>query len=265
MEHALKVVKIAQDKDELLSIREIDIWFNEHHLLRKVSMSVPLNSITCIIGPSGAGKSTLLRSINRINLEDGFAINGSIWMNGKNLYDTDTDIYETRKNIGMVFQQPCIFPTSIYENVLFGIKHHQKLSKPEKVNIVEENLKAVSLWNEVKHRLHDKAETLSIGQQQRLSIARTLAVKPTLILMDEPTSALDPKTSLSIEELIVQLKEKYTVILVTHNIDQARRIADKVVFMCEGSVVEQGTCTDLMNNPQEKLTKGYISTSHCDC
>lgn len=265
MEHALKVVKIAQDQEELLSIREVDVWYNEHHLLREINISIPINSITCIIGPSGAGKSTLLRSINRINIDDGLLIKGSIWMNGTNLFDSDTDIYETRKNIGMVFQQPCIFPTSISENVLFGIKHHQKLSKQDKATIVEENLKDVSLWNEVKHRLNEKAETLSIGQQQRLSIARTLAVKPKLILMDEPTSALDPKTSISIEELIAELKKKYTVILVTHNIDQAKRIADKVIFMCEGGVVEQGSCSEVMVNPKEKLTKGYISTSHCDC
>jgi len=255
----------------VIEIGKFNVWFNGIHILRDFNMRFRENQITCIIGPSGSGKSTLIRSINRINDDvEGFACQGDIILNnghinGQDIYHNGTDVNLLRTQVGMVFQKPCVFPKSIYENVLFGIKYLKRLSKQEKQQIVEENLKAVSLWEEVSNRLHDRAITLSIGQQQRLCIARSLAVKPSIILLDEPTSSLDPISSYAIENLMLQLKKQYTIIFVTHNIFQAKRIADYLVFMCEGQVIEEGTKEKLFSNPDKQQTGDYLSNEYCEC
>lgn len=255
----------------VIEIGNFNVWFNDIHILRDLNVRFRENQITCIIGPSGSGKSTLIRSINRINDDiEGFAYKGEIILNNghisvQNIYHNGTDVNFLRTQVGMVFQKPCVFPKSIYENVLFGIKYLKKLSRQEKQQIVEENLKAVSLWKEVSNRLHDKAATLSIGQQQRLCIARTLAVKPSVILLDEPTSSLDPISTYAIENLMLQLKRQYTIIFVTHNIVQAKRIADYIVFICEGRIIEHGTKEKLFSNPDEQQTVDYLSNEYCEC
>lgn len=249
-----------------IHIKDFNVWIRHAHILKNINLNIAGKKITCIIGPSGGGKSTLIRSINRINddVED-IRHDGSIHYNGLSLYDPKTDTAELRSKLGMVFQKPCVFPKSISENVLFGIQQLKKLSKAEKAQIVEDCLKTVSLWQEVSHRLDDKASSLSIGQQQRLCIARTLAVKPEVILLDEPTSSLDPLSTRAIEEMMLKLKEKYTIIFVTHNIPQARRIADHLAFVCNGELVEEGKAELVFNNPSHKQTNDYINEEFCAC
>lgn len=262
--------ELEESEDISIEINGFNAWFNDFHVLKDICIGFREKSINCIIGPSGSGKSTLIRSINRINDDvDGFVHHGDIHFNGyvrgRSIYHKDVDANHLRTNIGMVFQKPCVFPKSIYENALFGVKYLKKLSKHEKLEIVEKNLKAVSLWKEVSNRLHEKATTLSIGQQQRLCIARTLAVAPTVILLDEPTSSLDPVSTYAIEKLMLQLKEHYTIIFITHNIVQAKRIADYLVFMCEGQVIEEGTKDKLFSNPGRQQTRDYLSNEFCEC
>ena len=253
------------DKD-CIELINFDAGFNHAHVLKNINLNFKNNSINCIVGPSGSGKSTLIRAINRINDEvDTYFSQGEIRINQNNILSKNTNLAELRKNVGMVFQKPCVFPKTIIENVCFGVQHHQKLTSLEKNDLCEENLKAVSLWNEVKHRLNDHAGFLSIGQQQRLCIARTLAIKPKVILLDEPTSALDPVSTRAIEDLLLKLKADYTIILVTHNIQQAKRIADEVIFICNGEVIEQGSKTDLFNSPKSDLTRKYLNEEYCDC
>ncbi len=244
----------------------LNVWFNDSHVLKDIKTNFEQNSITGIIGPSGSGKSTLIRSLNRINDEmEGFRYTGEIRFNNINIYSKDLAVHDIRKQIGMIFQKPCIFPKSIFENVLFGIRHLTKLTKDLAHDIVEENLKAVSLWKEVSGRLHNKAITLSLGQQQRLCIARALAIKPEVILMDEPTSALDPVSTLAIEDLIKKLKKKYTIVFVTHNIEQAKRISDNIIFICEGKIIEQGSNEKIFSNPCQQQTKDYLERNICEC
>jgi phosphate transport system ATP-binding protein len=267
-QYTLKVIQPETDLESAtaVDIRDLNTWFRDTHVLQDVSVSFWQNKINCIIGPSGSGKSTLIRSINRINDEvDGFAIKGTIHFNGKNIYEKSIDATNLRKEIGMVFQKPCVFPKSIRENVLFGIQHMRKLTRHEKLQIVEQNLKAVSLWREVSHRLNDSASSLSMGQQQRLCIARTLAVKPKVILFDEPTSSLDPVSTRAIEELMLELKKDYSIVFVTHNIQQARRIADYLVFLCDGRIIEQGAKEKLFKNPEKKQTRTYLNDEYCEC
>ncbi len=241
-------------------------WIGQAHILRDVNAKLEANRINGIIGPSGGGKSTLLRSINRMNDDtDGLANKGRILIDGRDVLAKDEDVIRLRTEVGMVFQKPCVFPKSIAENVLFGVSHQRKLSKTEKADIVETNLKAVSLWKEVEHRLDAQASSLSLGQQQRLCIARSLAVNPRILLLDEPTSSLDPVSSRSIEDLMTSLKGNYTIILVTHNIQQARRIADKLIFICDGKIIEQGSKTQLFQNPTHEQTKKYLQEEFCDC
>ncbi|MFQ5685259.1 MAG: phosphate ABC transporter ATP-binding protein [Candidatus Scalindua sp.] len=263
--------KVFEEPENIIvEIKDFNAWFNDFHVLKDVCVGFRGNSINCIIGPSGSGKSTLIRSINRINDDvDGFIHQGGVFFNGhipgRSIYHKDVDVNHLRTKVGMVFQKPCVFPKSVYENALLGVKYLKKLSKHEKLKIIEENLHAVSLWKEVSNRLHEKATTLSIGQQQRLCIARTLAVKPTVILLDEPTSSLDPVSTYAIEKLMLQLKEYYTIIFITHNIVQAKRIADYLVFMCEGQVIEVGTKEKLFTNPDKQQTKDYLSNEYCEC
>jgi len=268
-EAILKVVRpLIASSQQVNAIRlsKFGVWIKESHIVDNVSLDIPENKITCIIGPSGGGKSTLLRSLNRMNDElNGLVTEGEIYFKGKEIHQKEIDLVSLRADVGMVFQKPCVFPKSISENVLFGVQHHKKLSKLEKLHIVEECLKTVSLWDEVSHRLHDKASSLSIGQQQRLCIARTLAVKPKVILLDEPTSSLDPVSTRAIEEMMLKLKDKYTIVFVTHNIKQAKRIAHKLVFVCNGKVIEQGDSETVFNNPMSSQTRDYISEEFCDC
>ncbi len=255
----------AAESVTALCTDNLNVWFNDTHVLNNVSTGILKQKITCIVGPSGSGKSTFVRSINRINDDvESARVEGQILFNETNIYDID-DLATLRSKIGMVFQKPCVFPKSIAENVLFGIQIQKKLSPAEKLEIIEQNLKAVSLWKEVSHRLNDSATSLSVGQQQRLCIARCLAVKPEIILMDEPTSALDPVSTRAIEQTILELKKRYTIIFVTHNIQQAERISDQLIFLCDGKIIEQGPVNELFQNPRNPQTKEYLKNEFCDC
>ncbi|NER14763.1 ATP-binding cassette domain-containing protein [Leptobacterium flavescens] len=260
------IADIKNNTETIINVSGFNVTFGETRVLKDIAVSFYERQVNCIIGPSGSGKSTLLRSINRINEgTDQIDINGMISFKNTDIYGKDRDLTLLRKEIGMVFQRPCVFPRSILENVVFGIQHHQKLSKAEKLEIAETQLKAVSLWTEVSSRLHEPAHSLSIGQQQRLCIARALAVKPSVLLMDEPTSSLDPVSSRVIEELMSELKKEYTIVLVTHNIAQAQRISDHLIFMCEGKVIESGDKEKLFCNPDKIQTKTYLKDEYCDC
>lgn len=267
----MEIPKLPENSgNSVIEMNHFHVWFNNSHILKDFHIQFQEKQISCIIGPSGSGKSTMIRSINRINDDiDGFTYQGNILFHGHlhshTIYQNGTDVNHLRTQIGMVFQKPCVFPRSIYENVLFGIKHTKKLSKQKKQQIIEENLRAVSLWDEVSYRLQEKASTLSIGQQQRLCIARTLAVKPTVILLDEPTSSLDPISTYAVENLLLRLKEHYTILFVTHNILQAKRIADYIVFVCDGKIIEHGPKEKLFSHPEKRQTKDYLNTEYCEC
>ncbi|MGZ8161767.1 MAG: phosphate ABC transporter ATP-binding protein [Methylobacter sp.] len=249
----------------LIEAEKFNVWFHDTHVLKDIVVSFSKGLINCIVGPSGGGKSTFIRSINRINDGiDGFVVQGELSFKGRNIYAAGTDVTQIRKAIGIVFQKPCVFPKSISENVLFGLQP-LRLTKLEKLRVVEKQLKAVSLWKEVSHRLNDPATSLSIGQQQRLCIARTLAINPEVILLDEPTSALDPVSTRAIEELMLKLKDRYTLVFVTHNIQQAKRIADKLIFICDGQIIEQGDKDKLFNQPEHERTRIYLHDEYCEC
>jgi len=250
----------------VIEVIDYNVWFRDYHILNDICVSFIKNKINCIVGPSGSGKSTLIRGINRINDDaEEFTSKGLIQLNGQNIYAKELDITKLRTQIGMVFQKPCVFPKSIAQNVLFGIEHLRKLSKHEKLQIVEDNLKAASLWQEVSYRLNDKANSLSIGQQQRLCIARTLAVNPEVLLLDEPTASLDPVSTRAIDMLRLNLKKEYTIVFVTHDILQAKRISDYLVFMCNGQVLEHGHKEKLFNNADNEQTSKYLSDEYCIC
>jgi phosphate transport system ATP-binding protein len=240
--------------------RKFNLWFKNNHVLKDVDFTVQENAVTAIMGPSGCGKSTLLRSINRMNdLITGCHTAGEIIFDGQNIYAESNNVYELRRRIGMVFQKANPFPKSIYENVAFGPRIHS-LAKGEKLHeLVEKSLRGAALWDEVKDRLHESALALSGGQQQRLCIARALAAEPELILMDEPCSALDPAATLKIEALATELKQKYTVIIVTHNLQQAARVSDFTAFMYVGQLIEFDYTKTLFENPKNDLTQNYIS------
>ncbi|MEP0262490.1 phosphate ABC transporter ATP-binding protein [Dokdonia sp.] len=249
-----------------ISISNFSLAFHATKILKDISVHFYKNKVNTLIGPSGSGKSTLLRCMNRINnTTEGITTKGAILFNSKDIFKDNNDLSYLRKDIGMVFQRPCVFPKSILENVVFGIQHLKKLSKTDKLKIAEKHLKAVSLWNEVSDRLNEPASSLSIGQQQRLCIARAIAIEPKVILMDEPTSSLDPISSKTIENLIQSLKKQYTIILVTHNISQAQRISDQVTFICEGNIIETGSAEKLFNHPEKIQTKTYLSDNFCNC
>ncbi len=267
-QEALKIFTIKKKvaPKMCMTVTDLDVWINDTHILNNLQISFPEKKITCIVGPSGSGKSTLIRSLNRINDEvPGFRTQGTVALNGNSIFEKSVDVADLRSRVGMVFQKPCVFPKSISENVLFGIQHQKKLDKYEKLQIVEENLKVVSLWKEVSHRLNDPASSLSIGQQQRLCIARTLALKPEVILLDEPTSSLDPVSARAIEDMMLTLKEQYTLIFVTHNIGQAKRIADHLIFICDGKVIEQGNASAVFSCPTNSQTRAYLTDEFCDC
>ena len=240
--------------------RDLNLFYGENHALKNITMDIKANTVTAFIGPSGCGKSTFLKSINRMNdLVDGVRINGKILLDGEDIYDSKVDTTLLRKKIGMVFQQPNPFPMSIYDNVAYGPRIHGMKNKAQLDEIVETSLKGAAIWDEVKDRLKKSALGLSGGQQQRLCIARALAVEPEVLLMDEPTSALDPISTSKIEDLAVELKEKYTIIMVTHNMQQAARISDMTAFFLLGEVVEYDTTDKLFSKPRDKRTEDYIT------
>ena len=244
----------------ILETTNLNLWYGQKHALIDISLGIPKNKVTALIGPSGCGKSTLLRCFNRMNdLIDSSRINGEILFNGNSIRDSNVDVYTIREKIGMVFQRPNPFPKSIYENVAYGSRIHGVGDKKELDRIVEESLKGAALWDEVKDRLHEPGLSLSGGQQQRLCIARSLAVGPEVILMDEPCSALDPIATAKIEDLIIRLTQQYTVVIVTHNMQQAARASDYTGFMYLGKLVEFDKTTKIFEDPGEELTENYIT------
>ncbi len=244
---------------EIIETTDLNFWYGEKQTLMDVNIPIKKNSITALIGPSGCGKSTLLRVFNRMNdLVDGTNIKGSVTYNGKNIYSRDSDVLELRKKVGMIFQKPNPFPMTIRDNITYGPKIHGITEKDELDAIVEDSLRKAVLWDEVKDRLNTSALSLSGGQQQRLCIARALSIGPEVILMDEPTSALDPIATAKIEELALQLKEEYTVVAVTHNMQQARRISDNTGFMYLGKLEEFGRTEDVFERPKSELTERYV-------
>jgi phosphate transport system ATP-binding protein len=247
-------------ENTIITTNNLNLWYNEKRALESVSMKIPKNKVTALIGPSGCGKSTLLRCFNRLNdLIDNVKITGEITLDDKNIHAPGTDVVMLRKKVGMVFQKPNPFPKSVYENVAYGPRVHGVKDKAELNKIVEQSLRDAAIWDEVKDRLNDSALGLSGGQQQRLCIARTLAVEPEVILMDEPCSALDPIATAKIENLIDLLKKDYTVIIVTHNMQQAARVSDCAGFMYLGKLIEFGQTTQIFENPNEDLTENYIT------
>ena len=243
-----------------ISIKNLDLYYGDFKALKNINLEIEENKITAFIGPSGCGKSTYLKTLNRMNdLVPNVTINGKVWIDGEDIYDPKVDTTLLRKKVGMVFQQPNPFPMSIYDNIAYGPRIHGIKGKAELDAIVEKSLRGAALWDEVKDRLKRSALGLSGGQQQRLCIARALAVEPEILLMDEPTSALDPISTLKIEDLMGELKKNYTVVIVTHNMQQATRIADYTAFFLVGEVVEYAPTTDLFSHPREKKTEDYIT------
>lgn len=243
-----------------ISTSDLNLYYGNNHALKNINLDIYENQITTFIGPSGCGKSTYLKTLNRMNdLVPNVTINGKVWIDGEDIYDPKVDTTLLRKKVGMVFQQPNPFPMSIYDNIAYGPRIHGIKGKAELDAIVEKSLRGAALWDEVKDRLKRSALGLSGGQQQRLCIARALAVEPEILLMDEPTSALDPISTLKIEDLMGELKKNYTVVIVTHNMQQATRIADYTAFFLVGEVVEYAPTTDLFSHPREKKTEDYIT------
>jgi len=246
--------------EECLAVKELNLFYGDKQALQDISLSIPRQRVTAFIGPSGCGKSTLLRCFNRMNdLVDGCVIDGGIELDGMDIYQKSVDVADLRRRVGMVFQKPNPFPKTIYENVAYGLRIQGVNKKRVLDDVVEKSLHAAALWDEVKDRLHDSALGLSGGQQQRLVIARTVAVEPEVLLLDEPASALDPISTLKIEELINQLKTNYTIVIVTHNMQQAARVSDFTAFMYLGNMVEYDKTDNIFTNPAEKQTEDYIT------
>ena len=244
---------------DIFTIKNLDLYYNDFKALKDINLNIPKNKITAFIGPSGCGKSTLLKTLNRMNdLVEGCRITGEVLLNGQDIYK-GIDVNLLRKQVGMVFQKPNPFPMSIYDNIAYGPRTHGIRSKIQLDEIVETSLKNAAIWDELKDRLKKSALGLSGGQQQRLCIARALAVQPEVLLMDEPTSALDPISTLKIEELASELKKQYTIVMVTHNMQQAARISDKTAFFLLGEVVEYNDTDTLFSMPQDKRTEDYIT------
>ena len=246
--------------DNIISVKDLDLYYGEKHALHKINMDIKKNSITALIGPSGCGKSTFLKCLNRMNdLIDYVKIEGTIKLNDKDIYSPDLDVTDLRKKVGMVFQQPNPFPMSIYDNIAYGPRVHGIRSRKKLDEIVETSLKQAYIFEEVKDILHKSALSLSGGQQQRICIARALAVKPEVLLMDEPTSALDPISTAKIEELMESLKKDYTVVVVTHNMQQALRVSDYTAFFLLGDLIEYEATNKLFTYPRDKRTEDYIT------
>ncbi|MCM2330426.1 MAG: phosphate ABC transporter ATP-binding protein PstB [Pseudomonas sagittaria] len=266
--HGIDIGALGRKKQSLdlasepvaLEVPGLNLFYGDKQALFDVSLNIPKNRVTAFIGPSGCGKSTLLRTFNRMNdLVDGCRVDGEIRLDGHNIYAKNVDVAELRRRVGMVFQKPNPFPKSIYENVVYGLRLQGINQKRVLDETVEWALKSAALWDEVKDRLHDSALGLSGGQQQRLVIARTVAVQPEVLLLDEPCSALDPISTLKVEELIHELKSKYTIVIVTHNMQQAARVSDYTAFMYMGKLIELGDTDTLFTNPAKKQTEDYIT------
>ncbi|MFN9528078.1 MAG: phosphate ABC transporter ATP-binding protein PstB [Pseudomonadaceae bacterium] len=266
--HGIDLAALGRDKQSLslanettaIAVPGLNLYYAQKQALFDVKMDIPKQRVTAFIGPSGCGKSTLLRTFNRMNdLVDGCRVEGEINIDGRNIYRKGEDVAELRRRVGMVFQKPNPFPKSIYENVVYGLRIQGINSKRVLDEAVEWALKSAALWDEVKDRLHDSALGLSGGQQQRLVIARTVAVQPEVLLLDEPCSALDPISTLKVEELIYELKSKYTIVIVTHNMQQAARVSDYTAFMYMGKLIEFGDTDTLFTNPAKKQTEDYIT------
>ncbi len=245
---------------DIMTAKNLNLWYDTTQALKNVNIAIPEKSITAFIGPSGCGKSTFLKTLNRMNdLIPTVKITGEVCYNGQNIYDSSVDVNELRREIGMVFQKPNPFPMSIYDNIAYGPRTHGIKSKVKLDEIVEQSLRDAAIWDEVKDRLKKNALGMSGGQQQRLCIARALAVKPKILLMDEPTSALDPISTSRIEELAIELKKSYTIVIVTHNMQQAVRISDNTAFFLLGELIEYGETEKLFSQPVDKRTEDYIT------
>ena len=252
--------KYMEDNENIIEAKKLSLWYGDLQALIDIDMPIKKNKVTAIIGPSGCGKSTLIRTFNRMNdIIDGCMIKGDVSFHGENIYASDAEIIQIRKRIGMIFQKPNPFPMSIYDNIAYGPRLHKITDIKTLDHIVERSLKLAVLWDEVEDRVEESAMALSGGQQQRLCIARALSIEPEVLLMDEPTSALDPIATGKIEELIYELKKKYTVAIVTHNMQQAARISDYTGFMYLGKMVEFGETPQIFENPQNELTENYIT------
>ncbi|MBO8176809.1 MAG: phosphate ABC transporter ATP-binding protein [Bacillus sp. (in: Bacteria)] len=247
-------------KKPIYETKQLNLWYGNHHALKNIDLDVMENEVTAIIGPSGCGKSTYIKTLNRmIELVPNVKTSGEIRYRGRNIFDKDYRVEELRTKVGMVFQKPNPFPKSIYDNIAYGPRIHGIRNKKILDEIVEKSLRGAAIWDEVKDRLHQNAYGLSGGQQQRLCIARCLAIEPDVILMDEPTSALDPISTLKVEELVQELKKDYSIIIVTHNMQQAARISDKTAFFLNGEVVEYDKTDKIFSNPSDKRTEDYIT------
>jgi len=253
-------IRTNGDNMDKWNVKDLNLYYGTHRALTDINMSIKPDAITALIGPSGCGKSTFLKTLNRMNdLVSGVKIEGSVLLDGKDIYAPDVDVTLLRKRVGMVFQQPNPFPMSIYDNIAYGPRIHGIKEKKELDEIVEKSLSGAAIWEEVKDRLKKSALGLSGGQQQRICIARALAVEPDVLLMDEPTSALDPISTLKIEELMEELKKKYTVVIVTHNMQQAARVSDETAFFLLGELIECDTTDNIFSRPQQKKTEEYIT------
>jgi phosphate transport system ATP-binding protein len=251
---------MVADNPEKWNVSDLNLYYGTHQALTDISMSIKANAITALIGPSGCGKSTFLKTLNRMNdLVGGVKIDGRVLLDGQDIFAPDIDITLLRKRVGMVFQQPNPFPMSIYDNIAYGPRIHGIKGKQELDEIVEKSLTGAAIWDEVKDRLKKSALGLSGGQQQRICIARALAVEPEVLLMDEPTSALDPISTLKVEELMEELRKKYTVVIVTHNMQQATRVSDYTAFFLLGKLIEYDTTDNIFSRPQQKKTEEYIT------
>lgn len=246
--------------DYRIEVEDLNVYFGEAHILKDLNLNIRKNTVTSLIGPSGCGKSTFIRTLNRMNdLIDTFKHDGTVLLDGKDIYDPKVDVVDLRKKIGMVFQKPNPFPKSIFDNVAYGLRVHGISDKDVLTERVEESLKSAALWDEVKDKMDMSAMGLSGGQQQRLCIARTIAVNPEVILMDEPASALDPISTTKIEDLVHKLKKDYTIIIVTHNMQQATRVSKYTAFFLNGEIVESGLTDKLFIEPEDKRTEDYIT------
>ena len=246
--------------NSILSVKDLCLWYGSHQALKDINIEIPEKSITALIGPSGCGKSTFLKTLDRMNdLIPGVKITGSVCYKGEDIFAPSVDVSELRRQVGVVFQKPNPFPMSIYDNIAYGPRTHGMKNKAKLDEIVEKSLRGAAIWDEVKDRLKKNALGLSGGQQQRLCIARALAVEPEVLLMDEPTSALDPISTSKIEELAMELKEQYTIVIVTHNMQQAVRISDRTAFFLLGELVECDETEKLFSQPQDKRTEDYIT------
>jgi phosphate transport system ATP-binding protein len=253
-------VSTGENKKIVYDTRDLNLWYGEGHALKNINLPIYENEVTAIIGPSGCGKSTYIKTLNRmVELVSGVRVSGEILYRERNIFDKDFKVEELRTRVGMVFQKPNPFPKSIYENIAYGPKIHGIKNKKVLDEIVEQSLRGAAIWDEVKDRLHQNAYGLSGGQQQRICIARCLAIEPDVILMDEPTSALDPISTLKVEELVQELKKSFSIIIVTHNMQQAARISDRTAFFLNGEVIEYANTNKIFSTPSDKRTEDYIT------